>query len=274
MRIRAGRLISGGVTLAFVAACVPDRPEQGEAGDPDASRPAAPTAPPSRQSPRHDAAIPSNDAFLAPPDAATPGAVTHDATGVDAWDPDAALPDAAVPATELACDGEDEDRDGRVDEDLGCYVEIYRSIWNNHSGNMDFYYAREPGWPPSWLCSDGQCGHQGARFLVYAEPGVPGTVPLHILFDELEVDHILTIDDAEVDARVGQGTRYLGLLGFVYPANAPGRLDASPLLRLHNSEIHTWLFTVDQREQHPPAFEITEPPALCCRAFATAPPGP
>jgi hypothetical protein len=279
---RMGRLITAASAAVLVSACVPPRP----------ARQTVPTPLPDAVEPRDvapEARLPQD--ALRPLDAtgdtglealsrgdtsAAPASIPDAATPVDASPPDAKRPtDAAIPprpGAEQSCDGEDDDGDGLVDEDLGCYVDIVRARWTNRHDNGDYYYAREPGVPPYWNCDSGGCGVQGPRFVVYAEPGVPGTVPLHLLFDELEVDHLLLADPDEVQARVAQGARYLGTLGHVYPADHPGRADAAPLVRLHNRDVHTWLFTVIPAEQRPPAFVATDVPTICCLAFATAPP--
>jgi hypothetical protein len=183
--------------------------------------------------------------------------------------------DGGLPPAERRCDGLDEDGDGDIDEGLGCYVDVTRSIWSNFRDNLDFYYAREPGLPPYWNCSEvHQCNVMDAGFRVYAATDVPGTVPLEIVYDPLRVAHVLTIDAAEVAMRVAQGALHLGHLGYVLPAADRSRRDATTLKRLYNERVTCWLFTTDPAEfDNPAAFASTHPTLDCCRVFSRdAPP--
>ncbi len=280
-----GRLTATTFAAVVACACVPPRPAPPGPLGPTATRDALTSAPP-RQAVA-DADVVRDLPVV--PDAGSRGPATDAGRPRDASHPPVALaeagppPDATPevgtipdvwPASEQVCDGADDDADGRIDEGIGCYIDIYRARWTNRHDNGDFYYAREPGFPPYWNCDSGGCGLQGPTFTVYAEPGVPGTIPLHLLFDTLEVDHLVTSDPAEVEGRVAQGAWYLGTLGHVYPADHVGRTDAVPLVRLHNRDVHTWLFTVIPREQLPQAFVSTDVPSVCCLAFPTAPPAP
>ncbi len=138
---------------------------------------------------------------------------------------------AIKPGHAELCDGKDNDCDGKMDDNSGCYHTVYRFYWSGAAGDTNHYYKTDSSTPAGYVA-------EGAKFKIFKSLVGGGIVDasLYRLYNHLVTNHLLTTSGVEVQIVQSQGYVYEAQIGYCAPSQLHGSM--IPLYRLWSS-VHT-----------------------------------